>query len=193
MALSKGALIAIVIVAVLLVFIIVAAIAIIVPYNKLTRLDVQTSQAWAEVDNNLQRRNDLIPNLVATVKGYATHEKELFDHIADARARIGGAGTIPDKINASNEMSGFLSRLLVIAENYPQLKANENFMKLQDELAGTENRLAVARNRYNEAVTNYNTAIRVFPSNILAGLFGFTAKQFFQAPESAKQVPQVTF
>jgi len=193
MALSKGALIGIGIVAVLLVVLIIGAIFFIVPYNRMTRLDVATDQAWAEVNNQLQRRNDLIPNLVSTVKGYATHEKELFDHIADARAKLAGASTIPDKINASNEMSGLLSRLLVVVENYPQLKANENFLKLQDELSGTENRLAVARNRYNEAVRNYNTAIRVFPSNMLAGLFGFTSKQFFEAPESAKQVPQVSF
>lgn len=193
MALSKGAIIGIGIVAVLVVLVIIAAIFTIVPYNRLTRLDVNTQQAWAEVNNQLQRRNDLIPNLVSTVKGYATHEKELFEHIADARSKLAGASSIPDKINASNELSGYLSRLLVIVENYPQLKANENFMKLQDELAGTENRLAVARNRYNEAVREYNTAIRVFPSNILAGLFGFTGKQFFEAPESAKQVPQVQF
>jgi LemA protein len=193
MALSKGALIGIGIVAVLLVVLFIGAIFFIVPYNRMTRLDVATDQAWAEVNNQLQRRNDLIPNLVSTVKGYATHERELFDHIADARAKLAGASTIPDKINASNEMSGLLSRLLMVVENYPQLKANENFLKLQDELSGTENRLAVARNRYNEAVRNYNTAIRVFPSNMLAGLFGFTSKQFFEAPESAKQVPQVSF
>jgi LemA protein len=193
MALSKGIIIGIGIVSILLVVLIIGAIFFIVPYNRLTRLDVETDRSWAEVNNQLQRRNDLIPNLVSTVKGYATHERELFDHIADARAKLAGASTIPDKINASNEMSGLLSRLLVVVENYPQLKANENFLKLQDELSGTENRLAVARNRYNEAVKNYNTAIRVFPSNLLAGLFGFSSKQFFEVPESAKQVPQVNF
>lgn len=190
---SKGALIGIGIVAVLLVLIIVGAIFIIVPYNRLTRLDVETQNSWAEIDNMLQRRNDLIPNYVATVQGYATHEKELFEHIADARARLAGAANVEDKGNASNELSGLLSRLLVIVENYPQLKANENFMKLQDELAGTENRLAVSRTRYNQAVREYNTAIRVFPSNLIAGLFGFSGKQFFEAPEAAKQVPQVKF
>ncbi len=190
---SKGALIGIGIVAVLLVLIIVGAIFIIVPYNRLTRLDVETQNSWAEIDNMLQRRNDLIPNYVATVQGYATHEKELFEHIADARAKLAGATNVEDKGNASNELSGLLSRLLVIVENYPQLRANENFMKLQDELAGTENRLAVARTRYNQAVRGYNTAIRVFPSNLIAGLFGFTGKQFFEAPEAAKQVPQVKF
>jgi LemA protein len=193
MALSKGAIIGIGIVAVLLVLIFMAAISIIVPYNRLTKLEVETQRTWAEVDNMLQRRSDLIPNLVATVKGYATHEKELFEHIADARARLGGATNINDKMSASNELSGLLSRLLVVVENYPQLKANESFMQLQNQLEGTENRLAVARNRYNQAVTDYNTKIRQFPSNMVAGLFGFTAKQFFQAPESAKQVPQVNF
>jgi LemA protein len=193
MALSKGALIGIGIVAVVILLIIIVAISFIVPYNSLTRKDVATQQAWSEVNNQLQRRNDLIPNLVETVKGYATHEKELFEHIADARAKLAGANNIPDKIQASNELSGFLSRLLMVVENYPQLKANENFMKLQDELAGTENRLAVARNRYNQTVGEYNTAIRVFPNNLLAGLFGFTSKQFFEVPESAKQVPQVKF
>jgi LemA protein len=193
MALSKGAIIGIGIVAVLLVLIFMAAISIVVPYNRLTKLEVETQRTWAEVDNMLQRRSDLIPNLVATVKGYATHEKELFEHIADARARLGGAANINDKMSASNELSGLLSRLLVVVENYPQLKANESFMQLQNQLEGTENRLAVARNRYNQAVTDYNTKIRQFPSNMIAGLFGFTAKQFFQAPESAKQVPQVAF
>ncbi len=190
---SKGALIGIGIVAVLLVLIIVGAIFIIVPYNRLTRLDVETQNSWAEIDNMLQRRNDLIPNYVATVQGYATHEKELFEHIADARARLAGASSVEDKGNVSNELSGLMSRLLVIVENYPQLRANENFMKLQDELAGTENRLAVSRTRYNQAVREYNKAIRVFPSNLIAGLFGFTGKQFFEAPEAAKQVPQVKF
>jgi LemA protein len=193
-ALSKGAIIGIGIVVVILVVIFIGAVFTIVPYNRLTRMDVATQSAWAEVNNQLQRRNDLIPNIVETVKGYATHEKELFEHIADARARIGSnASSVQDKIQASNELSGFLSRLLMVVENYPQLKANENFMALQDELAGTENRLAVSRNRYNEAVREYNTNLRTFPSNMIAGLFGFTSKQFFDVPESAKQVPQVHF
>ncbi len=193
MALSKGAVIGIGIVAILILLLIIGSIFTIVPYNKLTRLDVQTENAWAEVNNQFQRRNDLIPNLVSTVKGYATHEKDLFEHIADARARLAGASNVQDKMKASNELSGMLSRLLMIAENYPQLKANENFLELQNQLEGTENRLTVARNRYNEAVTNYNTEIRVFPSNMIAGLFGFTPKQFFEAPQAAQQVPQVTF
>jgi len=192
-ALSKGAIIGIVVVVVVLVLLAMAAIFLIVPYNSLTRKEIATEQAWAEVNNQLLRRNDLIPNLVETVKGYATHERELFEHIADARSRLAGATTVPDKITAANELSGYLSRLLVIVENYPQLKANENFMKLQDELAGTENRLAVARMRYNESVQTYNTAVRVFPTNFFAGFFGFKQKEFFGVPESAKTVPQVKF
>jgi LemA protein len=192
-ALSKGAIIGIGIVAVLILLLIIGSIFTIVPYNKLTRLDVQTDNTWAEVNNQFQRRNDLIPNLVSTVKGYATHEKDLFEHIADARARLAGASNVQDKMKASNELSGLLSRLLMVVENYPQLKANENFLALQNQLEGTENRLTVARNRYNEAVKNYNTAIREFPSNMIAGLFGFTPKQFFEAPQAAQQVPQVAF
>ncbi len=190
MALSKGALLIIGVVAVLLLLVIIVGIFLIVPYNRLTRLDVAVDQSWAEVNNQLQRRNDLIPNLVETVRGYATHERELFEHIADARARLAGASSIPDKIQTSNELSGLLSRLLVIVENYPQLKANENFIRLQDELAGTENRLAVARNRYNQAVGSFNTSIRTFPNNFLAGIFGFSSRQFFEAPESAKLFPR---
>ncbi|OGC89484.1 MAG: LemA family protein [candidate division Zixibacteria bacterium RBG_16_53_22] len=193
MALSRGAIIGLGLVIVVVFLLIVVGIGIIAPYNRLTRLDVGVDKSWAEVNNQLQRRNDMIPNLVETVKGYAAHERELFEHIADARAKLAGATSIPDKINASNEMSGLLSRLLVIVENYPQLKANENFMRLQDELAGTENRLAVARNRYNEAVGIYNTQIRVFPTNLFAGIFGFGQRGFFEVPEAAKQVPVVKF
>jgi LemA protein len=193
MALSRGAIIGLGLLIVVIFLLIVVGIGIIGPYNRLTRLDVAIDKSWAEVNNQLQRRNDMIPNLVETVKGYATHERELFEHIADARAKLAGATSIPDKISASNEMSGLLSRLLVVVENYPQLKANENFMRLQDELAGTENRLAVARNRYNEAVGNYNTQIRVFPTNFLAGIFGFGPRAFFEVPEAAKQVPAVKF
>jgi len=193
MALSRGAIIGLGLLIVVVILLIVVGIGIIGPYNRLTKLDVAVEQSWSEINNHLQRRNDLIPNLVETVKGYATHEKELFEHIADARAKLAGASSIPDKINASNEMSGLLNRLLVVVENYPQLRANENFLKLQDELSGTENRLAVARTRYNQAVGIFNTQMRVFPTNMIAGLFGFTPKAFFEAPESAKQVPEVKF
>ncbi len=193
MALSRGGIIGLGLLIVVVILLFVVGIGIIAPYNRLTRVEVDVDKSWAEVNNQLQRRNDLIPNLVETVRGYATHERELFEHIADARARLAGAASIPEKINASNELSGLLSRLLVVVENYPQLKANENFMRLQDELAGTENRLAVARNRYNQSVGNYNTQIRVFPTNFLAGMFGFGPRDFFEAPESARQVPEVKF
>jgi LemA protein len=189
MALSKGGWIVIVLIVIALVLV----GTIISTYNSLARKDVLVDNTWAEVDNQLKRRSDLIPNLVETVKGYAAHEKELFENIANARAKLAGSATIPDKIGAANELSGFLGRLLAIAENYPLLRANENFLKLQDELAGTENRIAVSRMRYNEAVKDFNTAIRVFPSNIMAGFLGYTKKDFFEIPESAKEVPQVKF
>jgi LemA protein len=188
-ALSKVGWIVIVLFVIALLFV----VAIIPTYNSLARKDVSVDNAWAEIDNQLNRRNDLIPNLVETVKGYAAHEKELFENIANARTKLAGSATIPDKIGAANELSGFLGRLLAIAENYPLLKANETFLKLQDELAGTENRIAVSRMRYNEAVRAFNTAIRVFPSNIMAGFLGYTKKDFFEIPEAAKEVPQVDF
>jgi LemA protein len=127
------------------------------------------------------------------VKGYAEHERELFEHIADARAKLGGAASTKDKLNANNELNTLLGRLLVIVENYPQLKANENFLRLQDELAGTENRIAVARRRYNESVKAYNASIRKFPTNFIAGIFGFNQREYFEVPEEAKTVPEVNF
>ena len=142
----------------------------------------------------MQRRNDLIPNLVSTVKGYAKHEKGVFDDVANARAKLAGAATINDKAKASGELDGALSRLLAIAENYPQLKANENFMRLQDELAGTENRIAVERMRYNDVVMAYNVLIKRFPGNVVASFTGFKEKQvYFKAEEGAKAVPKVAF
>jgi len=142
-------------------------------YNKFVRLDQDVKSAWAQVENQLQRRFDLISNLVETVKGYAKHEKDVLIEVTNARAKVGGAGTVPDKIAANNELSGALSRLLLVVERYPDLKANQNFLALQDELAGTENRIAVERMRYNEAVKTYNRAIKSFPANQNAGMFGF--------------------
>lgn len=162
-------------------------------YNRFVTLDEGVKASWAQVENQLQRRFDLIPNLVETVKGFAAQEKSVLVEVTNARAKVGGAGSIPDKISANNELSGALSRLLVVVEKYPDLKSNQNFLKLQDELAGTENRIAVERKRYNEAVQRYNVAIRSFPANLLAGMFGFNAATFFQVPEAAKATPQVKF
>jgi len=160
--------------------------------NNLVTLQEGYKTAWSQVENQLQRRNDLIPNYVETVKGYAKQETTIFTAIADARARI-GSGTPQDQMKASNDLSNALSRLLVVVENYPQLKSSENFQKLQDELAGTENRIATERMRYNEAVRTYNIRIRQFPANMVASNFGFTPAPLFEAPESAKAAPQVKF
>ncbi len=162
-------------------------------YNRLVSQEEGVDQAWSEVENQLQRRNDLIPNLVETVKGYAAHEKEVFTRVSEARAKLAGAGTREQKIDAANDLSGALSRLLLIVERYPDLKANQNFIRLQDELAGTENRIAVARRRYNQAVQLYNTTVRRFPTMIVASIFGFEKKPYFEAPEEVKELPQVRF
>src|SRR4030043_339429 len=159
-------------------------------YNQFVVLDENVKTSWAQVENQLQRRYDLIPNLVETVKGYAKQEKSVLVEVTNARARVGGAGTVPDKIAANNQLSGALSRLLLVVERYPDLKSNQNFMRLQDELAGTENRIAVERMRYNEAVKAYNEAIRTFPGNIIAGMFSFKESPYFEAPKDAKTAPQ---
>jgi LemA protein len=162
-------------------------------YNTFVTLDETVKASWAQVENQLQRRYDLIPNLVETVKGYAKQERDVFIDVTKARSRVGGAGNIPDKIKANNELSGALSRLLVVVERYPDLKSNQNFMRLQDELAGTENRISVERRRYNESVKTYNVKIRSFPANILAGMYGFSKAAFFEVPAEAKATPKVTF
>jgi LemA protein len=161
--------------------------------NNLVQLEEQINSAWAEIDNQLQRRSDLIPNLVSTVRGYASHEEEVFTNIADARAKLAGAGSVDETAEGYNEMQGALSRLLVIAENYPVLKANQNFTRLQDELAGTENRIAVARKRYNDQVQRFNTGIRMFPGSIIAGSMGYEKRDYFEIEESARTAPKVDF
>ena len=162
-------------------------------YNNLVSRRESVDNAWAQVQNVLQRRADLIPNLVATVKGYAAHEKEIFENVAAARSKLAGARTPSEAGAANHELDSALSRLLVIAENYPQLKANENFIRLQDELAGTENRVSVERKRYNDVVQDYNLTIKRFPNSMFAGMFGFSSKDYFQADVAAQKVPEVKF
>jgi LemA protein len=162
-------------------------------YNGLVTERESVDKSWAQVENVLQRRGDLIPNLVETVKGYAAHEKEVFEKVADARGRLAGA-TTPQEASAANAgLTSALGRLLAISENYPELKANENFIRLQDELAGSENRIATERMRYNETVRVYNTHIKSFPANLIAGFFGFKEKDYFEAEAGAKEVPKVKF
>jgi len=162
-------------------------------YNTFVTLDESVKASWAQVENQLQRRFDLIPNLVETVKGFARQEKEVFIGVTEARSKVAGAGNIPEKIKANNELTGALSRLLLVVERYPDIKSNQNFIRLQDELAGTENRIAVERRRYNEMVKTYNVRIRTFPANIFAGVFGFGKATFFEVPDTAKTAPKVTF
>ncbi|MFC1478144.1 LemA family protein [Candidatus Margulisiibacteriota bacterium] len=161
--------------------------------NNLIGMDENIKAKWAQVENQMQRRYDLIPNLVNTVKGYARHEKEIFTQIAEARAKLAGAKTVRNKIRASNAMEGALSRLLVIVERYPNLKASANFTRLMDELAGSENRMAVARKFYNEAVQVYNRTIRMFPASIVATISNFEKADYFQVEEIVKSVPTVSF
>ena len=162
-------------------------------YNTLVGMDQSIKGQMAEIDNQLQRRADLIPNLVETVKGYAAHERQILEALANARARLAGARDVQGRLEASAELSGVLSRLLVIVENYPNLKADATFARLMDELAGTENRIAVARRRYNQAVQEFNTAVNQFPNRLLAGLYGFSERPFFEAPAEAKIAPKVKF
>jgi LemA protein len=162
-------------------------------YNKLVNLDVKVGEQFAQVDTVLQRRNDLIPNLVSTVKAYAKQETQIFTAIADARARLAGAKGINEKVQANNQMTSALSRLLLIVENYPNLKSNQNFLSLQDQLEGAENRISVERNRYNQVVGEYNRVVRSFPTLFWAKILGFSSKEFFKAAEEARQVPKVNF
>lgn|SRR5690348_6571495 len=162
-------------------------------YNRFVSQDEAIKAQWAQVENQLQRRNDLIPNLVETVRGTAQQEQSVFGQIADSRAKLAGAKTPQETINAANEQTAALARLLVVVENYPQLRSNDSFNRLMDELSGTENRLAVERMRYNERVQEYDTMRRRFPSNITARIFGFEDHPYFNAPPAAQQLPRVDF
>jgi LemA protein len=162
--------------------------------NQVVILDENVNQAWAQVENQLQRRNDLVPNLVSTVKGYAGHEKELFTKVTELRSQWGKAASRGEKIAAANEMGGMLSRLLLVAENYPELKANQNFLTLQSQLEGTENRIAVERRRYNQTVMAFNAYKRTVFGSFFAGIRGLTKPaEYFEAEETATSVPEVKF
>ncbi len=163
-------------------------------YNRLVQIDQKVKEAWAQVENVYQRRADLIPNLVETVKGYAKHEKDVFIKVTEARTKWQNATSVKEKEAAAGELEKSLSRLLLVVENYPQLKANENFLALQDELAGTENRIAVERRKYNQAVKEYNSIVKTFPTFLFARLFGFDMeKPYFKAITGAEKPPEVKF
>jgi LemA protein len=162
-------------------------------YNSLVTLDEDVNSALSQIDNQLQRRSDLIPNLVETVKGFASQEKEIFTSVADARSKLAGSTTVGEKANADGELNSALSRLLAIAENYPELKSDANFRQLSDELAGTENRIAVARKDYNDVANNFNKTLKRFPMVLIGSILGFEEAEYFEAQEGADQVPQVNF
>jgi LemA protein len=162
-------------------------------YNRLITLEETVGAQWSQVENQLQRRSDLIPNLVNTVSGYAAHEQSAIQAVADARSKMAGADSVETLAASDRELSGALSRLLAIVENYPDLEADTQFQSLQDELAGTENRIAVSRRDYNQSVQSYNTQIKRFPSMIFSAMLGFESKSYFQASEGADQPPEVNF
>jgi LemA protein len=172
-------------------------------YNTLVTLDEAVTSKWSQVENQYQRRADLVPNLVATVKGYAAHEKEVLEAVTEARSRVGQFNVTKEVLEdpeafarfqaAQDGFSAALSRLLVVTENYPQLRANENFLSLQDQLEGTENRIAVERARFNEVVQEYNTSIRRFPGSIVAGITGFSERPYFSGTPGSDQAPKVEF
>jgi len=162
-------------------------------YNSLVRLDENVNNKWAQVETVYQRRADLIPNLVATVQGAANFEKSTFVEVTEARTKWLNAGSVNEKVQAANGLESALARLLVTFENYPQLKANQNFLALQDELANTENKISVERQRYNDAVNEMNRKIRAFPSNVVAGMFGFGQRIYFESAEGAENAPTVSF
>ncbi len=180
-------------VAMIVIILAVLAMILVPSYNKFVNLEEDVDLAYAQVENQLQRRLDLIPNLVNTVKGFASHEKEIISNIADSRAKLAGAKGPEEQATANSELSGAIGRLLVVVENYPELKANENFTQLMDELAGTENRLGVARKDYNDEVAKFNRQVKRFPGKIIASIFGYDEKEYFKADAAANEAPNVDF
>ena len=178
---------------VIIAIIVIIAVMLISGYNGLVGKKETVDNAYANLDVMLQRRADLIPNLVNTVKGYTSHENEVIDKITEARSKLVNASSVEEKSNANDELTNSLNALMVVVENYPDLKSSQNYIQLSDELAGTENRIAVSRKDYNDAVRSFNTSIKRFPNNILAGMFGFEQEAYFEASESSKEVPSVSF
>lgn len=179
---------------IIVVALIVIVAAILVPsYNGFVQLEEDVNQSYAQIDNQLQRRLDLIPNLVETVKGFADQEQSVIDSVTEARSNLAGAEGVSEQAEADAELSGALSRLLVVVENYPEIRSSENFQQLSDELAGTENRIAVARQDYNGTVSEFNRKARSFPGNMIAGVFGFDEKEYFEADADASEAPEVDF
>ncbi|MBD3389266.1 MAG: LemA family protein [Candidatus Altiarchaeales archaeon] len=172
-------------------FIVLAVV--IMTYNSLVTLRNRCENAWSQIDVQLKRRNDLIPNLVETVKGYAAHEQETFTRITEARAAMANAQTVKEKASANNMLTGALKSLFAVVENYPDLKANQNFMQLQEELTTTENKISYARQFYNDSVMKYDTSRQTFPNNIIAGMFHFVDRDYFEVEEAAREVPNVDF
>lgn len=201
---KKGTIILLVVIGVIVLLVVGCTATMVGSYNDLVTLQESVDSQWAQVENQYQRRYDLIPNLVATVKGYASHESEVFTNIANARSRAGGMINVSDDIlndpeafaryqSVQNDLGSALQRLLVITENYPELKADQNFLALQDQLEGTENRIATERKRFNDIVQRYNSEIRKFPKVLIANMFGFTTKQYFRSTEGAQVAPTVSF
>ncbi|WP_324729097.1 LemA family protein [Lysinibacillus fusiformis] len=178
---------------IIVIILIVLALVLIPKYNSLVTAEENVDSKWAQVENQLQRRYDLIPNLIESVKGYANHEQQIIADITNARAQMSNANTPAQQAVANDALTGALSRLLVVVENYPNLKADANFRQLMDELAGTENRLAVAREDYNNEVQQFNKHVKRFPGNLMAGMFGFEQKEYFKAAAGAEQAPSIDF
>lgn len=179
--------------AILGIFALVFLAIVVLTFNSLVSLRNRVNNAWSQIDVQLKRRADLIPNLIETVKGYASHEKTVLENVTKARTALMNAGSIKEKADADNFLTGTLKSLFAVAENYPQLKANENFLQLQEELSGTESKVAYARQFYNDSVLEMNNKVQQFPSNIIAGMFGFAVKDFFEATATEREVPKVKF